>query len=209
LITSKKVKSECRPYVRTFAKNKLNFLKYLQACDWNQIYQDDDVNTAYSKFLGFITCAFNNSFKFVKVSRKRSRDKPWVTPALKKSRKIKNKLYRKWILTKNKDDECAYKRYKKVYNRVAAEAQDNHYRQMFDIRNNSVIKLWNNINIVCSFKHCKSKRNITHTHTHPFNGPFSGTTAPRSRQITTPAPHHSVFYRPDALPATQPTASKH
>jgi len=23
-----------------------------------------------------------------------------------------------------------------------------------------------------------------------------------------PAPHHSVFYRPDALPATQPTASK-
>ena len=33
--------------------------------------------------------------------------------------------------------------------------------------------------------------------------------APRSRQITTPSPHHSVFYRPDALPATQPTASKH
>jgi len=33
--------------------------------------------------------------------------------------------------------------------------------------------------------------------------------APRSRQITTPAPHHSVFYRPGALPAAQPTASKH
>ena len=33
--------------------------------------------------------------------------------------------------------------------------------------------------------------------------------SPRSRQITTPAPHHSVFYRPDALPAAQPTVSKH
>ena len=34
--------------------------------------------------------------------------------------------------------------------------------------------------------------------------------APRSRQTTTPAAHHSyVFYRPDALPAAQPTASKH
>ena len=33
--------------------------------------------------------------------------------------------------------------------------------------------------------------------------------APRSRQITTPAPHHSVFYRPDALTAAQPTASEH
>jgi len=76
------------------------------------------------------------------------------------------------------------------------------------------------------------------THTHPFNGPFSGTTqvswyqkgktnldfteardsgiswticksAPCSRQTATPAPHHSVFYRPDALPAAQPTVSKH
>ena len=33
--------------------------------------------------------------------------------------------------------------------------------------------------------------------------------APRSRQITTLAPHHSDFYRPDALPAALPTASKH
>ena len=33
--------------------------------------------------------------------------------------------------------------------------------------------------------------------------------APRCWQITMPAPHHSVFYRPDALPAAQPTASKH
>ena len=33
--------------------------------------------------------------------------------------------------------------------------------------------------------------------------------APSSREITMPAPHHSVFYRPDALPAAQPTVSKH
>jgi len=33
--------------------------------------------------------------------------------------------------------------------------------------------------------------------------------APCSRQTTTPAPHHSVFYRPDTLPTSQPTASKH
>ena len=81
----------------------------------------------------------------------------------------------------------------------------------------------------------------TYTHTHPFNGPFSGTTqvswyqkgkpiwillkqetvsgsgiswaicesAPRSRQITTSALHRSVFYRLEALPAAQPTVSKH
>ena len=30
-----------------------------------------------------------------------------------------------------------------------------------------------------------------------------------SRQITTSVPHPSLFYRPDALPAAQPTVSKH
>ena len=33
--------------------------------------------------------------------------------------------------------------------------------------------------------------------------------APHSRQITTPAPYHSSFYRPDAIPAAEPRASKH
>ena len=33
--------------------------------------------------------------------------------------------------------------------------------------------------------------------------------APHSRQITTPTPHHSIFYRPDSLPNTQPTVSKY
>jgi len=84
-----------------------------------------------------------------------------------------------------------------------------------------------------------SPTSSTHTHTHPFNGPLSGTSqvsryqkgktnldfigtvsgsgigwaicksTHRSRQITTPVPDHSVFYRPDALSAAQPTASKH
>ena len=76
--------------------------------------------------------------------------------------------------------------------------------------------------------------------THPFNGPFSGTTQVSryqkgktnldfteardskwqwhqlgrmqvctSLQTTTPAPHHSVFYTPNALPVAQPKASKH
>ena len=78
----------------------------------------------------------------------------------------------------------------------------------------------------------------SHTHALAFNGPFSRTarvsryqpiwillkqetvsgsgiswaickSAPHSRQITTPAPHLSVFYTPDTLPAAQPTASKH
>jgi len=59
----------------------------------------------------------------------------------------------------------------------------------------------------------KGKTNLDFTEQQTVSG--SGITwaicksAPCSRQITTPAPHHSVFYRPGALPVAQPTASKH
>ena len=86
---------------------------------------------------------------------------------------------------------------------------------------------------------CQSTEGI-HTHTHPFNGPYSRTTRVSwyhkgkmnldfteardsewqwhqlghmqvctSLQTDNHASTHSVYYRPDALPATQPTASKH
>ena len=88
--------------------------------------------------------------------------------------------------------------------------------------------VWQHQNADCSLRknfHCVIYYNFRHTfvpyrNTHPFSGPLSRVSgsgiswaicmsAPRSRQITTPTPHHSVFYRPDALPAAQPTASKH
>jgi len=82
----------------------------------------------------------------------------------------------------------------------------------------------------------------THTHTHTFNGPLSGTTRVSRYQkvktnldfteardsewrvaVTSAGPYASLhlapdnhastpplnFYRPDALPAAQPTASEH
>jgi len=89
---------------------------------------------------------------------------------------------------------------------------------------------------------CPVVKHLTHTHTHPFNGPFSGTARVNQYQkgktnmdfteardsewqwhqlghmqvcILLQTDSHAstaplkVFYRPDALPATQPTVSKH
>ena len=64
---------------------------------------------------------------------------------------------------------------------------------------------------------------MEHTHTHTFNGPLSGTTqwvavasaGPYANLHIAPDkyprqhPTTQFFYRPDALPATQPTVSKH
>jgi len=58
----------------------------------------------------------------------------------------------------------------------------------------------------------KCKTNLDFTEARDSGSGFSWAickSAPRCRQTTMPAPHRSVYYRPDALPATQPTVSMH
>jgi len=90
-------------------------------------------------------------------------------------------------------------------------------------------------------RHAAAMRPVSELHTHPFNGPFSGTTRVSRYQkgktnlnfteardsewqwhqlghtqacTSLQSNNHAStpplsFYRPDALPAAQPTASKH
>ena len=85
------------------------------------------------------------------------KDKVWVTSALKKSCHTKNTLYKKWVLTRLPDDEQAYKNYRKIFKKLAAEAEISYYKSQFDSRTNSIKQLWRNLNTVCSFKGGRTK----------------------------------------------------
>jgi hypothetical protein len=65
---------------------------------------------------------------------------------------VKNKLYKQWIKTRTTADEIAYKNYRAVFRKVALKAETDYYREMFDKTTNSVRKLWDNLNTICSFR---------------------------------------------------------
>ena len=88
------------------------------------------------------------------------KDKPWVASALKKSSRVKNSLYKKWLKTKSKISEDRYKNYRKVYKKTAREAELSYYKELFDCRKYSTKKLWANLSKVCSFKKCNTSKSI-------------------------------------------------
>ena len=47
--------------------------------------------------------------------------------------------------------EYKYKTYRKIYKKVAHEAEIPFYKELFDLRKNSTKELWANLNKVCSF----------------------------------------------------------
>jgi len=143
----------------SFHKNKQKFNDYLQISNFDEIFSDNDANTAYNKFITIVQTNFEHSFPFTRLSRSRAKDKAWITTALLKSSKIKSKLYKKWLETKDQQDEIKYKQYKKTFRKVALEAEEIYYREMFDTRTNSVKKLWRNFNTVCFLQKSNYKTN--------------------------------------------------
>jgi hypothetical protein len=81
---------------------------------------------------------FNKNFPFVTLSKQRAKDKNWITSALKISSRHKNKLYKKWLTTKRTENEVIYIECRKLYNKLADEAERQCYREMFDRKCNSV-----------------------------------------------------------------------
>ena len=161
LVINKKQQSKVeRPLIRLFSeRNMVKFKHELQNVNWRSAFDVEDVNQAYENFIKLFTHHYNSCFTLTRLSRKRSRDKPWITSALKKSSRKKNSLYKRWIKTRSVKDESKYKNYKKIFVKIAKEAEIRHYKDLFDVKANTLKNLWLNLNKVCSFK--KSKNNST------------------------------------------------
>jgi len=139
------------PLIRLFsAKNIQKFKNQLSLVDWSVVHNCSDVNIAYKTFHEILNKCYEDSFPYVRLSRKRAKDSKWFTAGLKCSSHYKNRLYRKWLKSRSAEDEQHYKSYLKVYKQVLKRAETLYYKEHFDTRYftrvNSVKQLWTNIN---------------------------------------------------------------
>lgn len=163
LINRKTVQKDYRnrPKIRLFTgKNKTLFVNKLKDIDWNNVVCSEmDANAAYNNFHCEIKRNFENCFPLTTLSIRGCKDKKWITPGLKISSRHKNKLYQKWLTTRNPMDGQIYKRFKSLFEKTAKTAEENYYNSIFDGRSSNAKKIWRNINTICSYKKSKS-RNI-------------------------------------------------
>ena len=84
LHSKNKNKAVDRPMVRIFSdKNKATFQNLLSKINWENELSDKNAKEAMNIFNKKFTIAYNKPFPFAKLSRKRSKYKPWITTGLK------------------------------------------------------------------------------------------------------------------------------
>ena len=127
---------------------------------WESVYKADNVNRAYNNFIETFTMICDKHAPFVE-RRKSSVNtrKPWITRAIKKSIKVKHKLYKKMIVSKFKD-ECVskYKRYRNLLTTVLRNARRTYYCQLFEAHKEDTGQTWKSINELLGRNKSKSQQ---------------------------------------------------
>ena len=146
--------SQDRPLIRLYTQKNLDsFMAKLNNVDWEtEVCAIHDVNLAYERFYEILSGLYCESYPLVKMSRKGAKDKKWITEGLRLSCTTKNKLYKKWITTRCKEDEVNYKKYKQLLVKVIKEAKTIYYKTAFNPKINSIKKFWGKLNELCSLK---------------------------------------------------------
>ena len=133
LESKKKSLKKDRPNIRIFSdKNKDKFKMLLTNVNWEQELKGVSVDEAMNLYYQKLHIAYNKSFPFVKLSRRRAKDKPWITTALKKSIQEKQRLYKRYKFNHSTENEKLYKRYNNQLGTHIRQCEGNYFKDLFN-----------------------------------------------------------------------------
>ena len=141
--TQQKTQSSKRPKARIFSqKNIQKFVDELSTVNWNQVLNHYNGNQDCSEFYKYFNRIYCESFPLVQISRKRHKDKPWITKGILISIRHKNILYKESILNPNDSNIHRYNMYKKILCDCLKKAEEVYYLNILNDRKNSAKNLW-------------------------------------------------------------------
>ena len=99
-----------RSMVRIFSEKAKDTYQYLLS----EISSDEEssnknVNEAMQVFSKKLQIAYNKSFPLKRLSRKRAKDKPWITTGLKQIIKQKHLLYQKFVFDRTEENKVVHR----------------------------------------------------------------------------------------------------
>ena len=95
-------------------RSLLNFKMKCSTFEWDRMRSMSHIDDKFNFLQDNIVTAFNEAFPLVQKSRKRSKDKKWMTHALKTSIRHKNRLYKKKIQHPTIHNINKFKDYNKI-----------------------------------------------------------------------------------------------
>ena len=156
LLKSKKDKIRLKkPKMRDFSRFSSDRLHAdLSNVNWNALFSNEssDVNNIFSSFYNKFNKLVNKHAPMKTISNRKPKQfsKPWITKGLRKSIRVKNKLYAS-------DDRAKYKMYRNRICSLTRISKQQYYTKFFKDNLTNMKKTWEGINSILARKSKNSK----------------------------------------------------
>jgi len=131
--------------------NLINFKDKLAKYDWHINLTSSNANTAYNDFMLSFSSLYNECFPIIhKKVKLLNYSKPWITPAILKSTKRKNYLYKNWLIKKTEYSLNKYKNYKNKLTGLIRYAEKSYYENQFTGLKDNIKGTWRLIKNIIS-----------------------------------------------------------
>ena len=136
-------------------KNIEKFCVNLESTDWTTVMSDTDCQSSYSKFHDIFLGLYDCCFPLRRVELKYRNRKPYLTEGLKKSIKVKNKLYKRSLKMKTLYSKKNYLEYKHKLCSLLRKLEREYYDTLFTQFKSNLKKSWSLIKGVINKKTTK------------------------------------------------------
>ena len=137
---------------RITPENLAAFQGALRAHDWSAVTSCTDPQQAYTVFHSEFCSIYSDIFPVKNIKLGYRTKKPWLSEGLKKSIKLKNKLYVKQKRSCDPDLKHKYKAYRNRLNYLLKKAERDHYEKLFQENKGNLKKAWSIIREVINKK---------------------------------------------------------
>ena len=112
--------------------------------NWTEVLQSTDVNEKAQKFHDIMVSKLDQFCPMKKRKMNKNVDtiEPWITDGLLQSRITKNKLYDKWINSRNIKDLNHYKVYLAIFNNLKKQVHKEYCQDLYEANFKDAKKLW-------------------------------------------------------------------
>ena len=136
-------------YKRCYSKmNQADFVSEVHLLNWNDILpHNNNVNDVFDSFINKITDIVDKFAPIKKLSKRQVKTlaKPWVTAGIRASIQVKNRLYKKYMRSRNTHTFAIYKLYRNKINSILRLSKKMYYNQYFITHTGNMKNIWKGI----------------------------------------------------------------
>ena len=155
-------------------KNISKFKNSLDIKSWDNLYEDNNAELAYQKFMDVFSSCFEECFPVISFTKKHSDfNKPWFSPDLLKLLKKKNKLYKRYVNNPTPLNHSAYKAHRNTYIYAIRSRKQSFFSDKFSRCSNNIKSTWKVINQLLQRERATTQLpSVFQIDDEPINNPF-------------------------------------